>query len=79
MTTETAPGRQLTAQGLSYGDVAVGDWYESDAVAVTEQMIDAFAELTGDRFEIHMSVAGAKHHGFQARVAHGLCCRWWTD
>ncbi|UVK43896.1 MaoC family dehydratase N-terminal domain-containing protein [Mesorhizobium sp. AR07] len=66
-----AAGR-LTAQGLSYGDIAVGDWFETDAVAVTERTIDAFAELTGDRFEIHMSTAGAKRHGFQARVAHGL-------
>ena len=72
MTAETAPGRQLTAQGLSYGEVAVGDWFETGAVAVTEQMIDAFAELTGDRFEIHMSTAGAQRHGFHARVAHGL-------
>jgi 3-hydroxybutyryl-CoA dehydratase len=72
MTVEIATGRQLTAQGLSYGHIAVGDWFETDAVTVTEQMIDAFAELTGDRFEIHMSAAGAERHGFQARVAHGL-------
>ncbi|RRH93312.1 hypothetical protein EH240_29920 [Mesorhizobium tamadayense] len=71
MTAGNAPGR-LIAQGLSYGDIAVGDWYETGAVAVTEQMIESFAELTGDRFEIHMSVAGAQRHGFQARVAHGL-------
>lgn len=72
MTAEAETGRKLTTQGLSYGDVAIGDWLEIGAVAVTEQMIDAFAELTGDRFEIHMSVAGAKRHGFPARVAHGL-------
>lgn len=35
-------------------------------------MIDDFADLTGDRFEIHMSDAAAKRHGFAARVAHGL-------
>ena len=35
-------------------------------------MIDAFADLTGDRFEIHMSDAAARRHGFEARVAHGL-------
>ena len=72
MTAEAAMGRQLTAQDLSYGDIATGDWFETGAVAVTERMIDAFAELTGDGFEIHMSVAGAERHGFPARVAHGL-------
>ena len=31
-----------------------------------------FAELTGDRFEIHMSDASAQRHGFDRQVAHGL-------
>ncbi len=35
-------------------------------------MIDHFAALTGDRFEIHMSDEAALLHGFKARVAHGL-------
>lgn len=35
-------------------------------------MIDSFADLTGDHFEIHMSEEAAKAHGFNARVAHGL-------
>ena len=30
------------------------------------------AELTGDRFEIHMTEAGARRHGFAGRVAQGL-------
>jgi len=72
MTAGAETGRKLTAQGLSYEDVAIGDWYETGTAAVTTQAIDAFAQLTGDRFEIHMSVAGAKRHGFPARVAHGL-------
>ncbi|MBZ9994274.1 MaoC family dehydratase [Mesorhizobium sp. BH1-1-4] len=72
MTAAAGTGRKLTAKSLSYGVVAIGDWYETGAVTITEQMIDAFAELTGDRFEIHMSAAGAERHGFPARVAHGL-------
>ncbi len=65
-------GRRLTATGLSYEGVAVGDWLETPARTVSVAMIDAFAELTGDRFEIHMDDAAARRHGFSARVAHGL-------
>jgi len=39
---------------------------------VTAAVIEAFAEMTGDRFEIHMSDEAALRHGFPARVAHGL-------
>ena len=35
-------------------------------------MIDAFADLTGDRFAIHMTDEGAQALGFARRVAHGL-------
>ena len=35
-------------------------------------MIDAFANLSGDRFGIHMSEVEAARHGFPTRVAHGL-------
>ncbi|WP_299294895.1 MaoC/PaaZ C-terminal domain-containing protein [uncultured Tateyamaria sp.] len=49
-----------------------GDRVQCGTVTVTSGMIDSFAALTGDRFEIHMSEAAAKAHGFDARVAHGL-------
>jgi 3-hydroxybutyryl-CoA dehydratase len=49
-----------------------GDWIETGSATVSDDMIDQFAALTGDRFEIHMSVEGAARHGFPARVAHGL-------
>ena len=55
-----------------YDAVNIGDRIETGAVQVTAEAIDAFAALTGDRFEIHMSDAGAQNHGFPARVAHGL-------
>lgn len=50
----------------------VGDWIDCGSRVVTTAMIDGFADLTGDRFEIHMSDAAAARHGFGARVAHGL-------
>ena len=65
-------GRLLPAGRFGFGDVAQGDVVETGAVTVTAAMIDQFAGMTGDRFEIHMSDAAAQRHGFAARVAHGL-------
>lgn len=58
----------------SYGaaDLVEGDWIDCGCAVITSDEIEAFAELTGDRFEIHMSDAGARAHGFPRRVAHGL-------
>ena len=52
--------------------LARGDRIDCGAMTVTAAMIDTFADMTGDRFEIHMSDAAARRHGFGARVAHGL-------
>jgi acyl dehydratase len=65
-------GKSLTGFGLSYEDVEVGDHFETPSREVTAAVIEAFAEMTGDRFEIHMSDEAALRHGFPARVAHGL-------
>jgi acyl dehydratase len=69
---DEARGRSLTGFGLSYEDVEVGDHFETPSRDVTVAVIDAFAEMTGDRFEIHMSDEAARRHGFPVRVAHGL-------
>lgn len=53
-------------------DVAIGDWIDCGSIAVTSEAILRFAELTGDRFEIHMDDAAAQRHGFVRQVAHGL-------
>ena len=53
-------------------DIVSGDHFLTEYVTVTAQSIDAFAGLTGDRFEIHLSDRGAQRHNFPARVAHGL-------
>ena len=39
---------------------------------MTAADIDGFAELSGDRFEIHMDDDAARSRGFPSRVAHGL-------
>ncbi len=64
---------QLLPPGLyGFGDLEVGDRIETGDVNVTADLIDRFAGLTGDRFEIHMTSEAAQKHGFAARVAHGL-------
>lgn len=60
------PGRY----GLN--DLNPGDWFCTAKRDVTAELIDAFAGLTGDRFEIHMDESAAERHGFAGRVAHGL-------
>lgn len=67
-----AQGKSLTGFELNYEDVEVGDHFETPSREVTVAVIEAFAEMTGDRFEIHMSDEAALRHGFPARVAHGL-------
>ena len=53
-------------------DIKPGDDLSTDYVTVTAQSIEAFAMLTGDSFEIHLSDEGAQRHNFHACVAHGL-------
>ena len=62
----------LAAGHYGFEDVALDDRIETAPLTVTSAMIDAFADLTGDHFEIHDSDAAAQRHGFSARVAHGL-------
>ena len=70
--TGSAPGRRLLPGIYGYGDVGIGDHLETGSCTVSAEMIDRFAELSGDRFEIHMDEAAALRRGFPARVAHGL-------
>jgi acyl dehydratase len=67
-----APGRHLPPGKYRYEDVAIGDHLETGSCTVSAGMIDRFAELSGDRFEIHMDESAAIRRGFRARVAHGL-------
>lgn len=65
-------GRELAATRHPFDAVEAGDWIRTGTVTVTAGAIDAFAELSGDRFAIHMDDAAAKAKGFPGRVAHGL-------
>lgn len=69
--------RQPQTDGLPPGIYGADDLVPGDVVLtgerlVTAAMIDAYAALSGDAFEIHMSEAAAAQHGFPTRVAHGI-------
>ena len=48
-------------------EIGVSDW-----VAITQDMVDQFAQLTGDPVEIHTNVELAKQTPFGGTIAHGL-------
>ena len=63
----------MLARGVyTYDQVQIGDRMLTDWAKLTPQAIDTFAALTQDRFAIHLSDEGARAHGFDRRVAHGL-------
>lgn len=57
---------------LYWDDAVVGAECTSPAVTVTEAMVNAYAELTGDFTPVHVDEAYAKTTPFGTRVAHGL-------
>lgn len=69
---ETHPGRLLPAGEYWYEDVAVGDYFTTAGVTVTEAHVVGFAGLVGDLFDVHMDEEFARSQGFPGRIAHGL-------
>ena len=55
-----------------FDDLALGDRIETGQVQVSAALIEGFARLTNNQFEIFMSAAAARVHGFRGQVAHGL-------
>jgi acyl dehydratase len=72
MTVNATTGRELSAGEYWYEDVESGDGFSTDSVVVTNAQITAFAELSGDHFEVHTSDEFARALGFPSRIAHGL-------
>jgi oxepin-CoA hydrolase / 3-oxo-5,6-dehydrosuberyl-CoA semialdehyde dehydrogenase len=55
-----------------FNELEIGDTVVTDKRTITLQDIEAFAELSGDRFYAHMDKAAAKRNPFfEDRVAHG--------
>lgn len=65
----SADGRITTIEQLRSrigGEIGVGDWLE-----VTQERIDAFAEVTGDHQWIHVDAERCRREGRGGTVAHG--------
>jgi len=54
-----------------YADIAIGD-KASDSRKVTEEVVRAFADATGDFNPVHIDAEFAKTSLFKERVAHGM-------
>ena len=57
---------------LGYGDLAVGDEWESPCRTITETDVTNFAALTGDFNALHVDHEAARRGPFRRPVAHGL-------
>ncbi len=64
--------RRLPPGLYAFETLLPGDHFDTDTTLITPAAIRAFADLTGDGFEIHLSDSGAQAHGFAGQVAHGL-------
>jgi 3-hydroxybutyryl-CoA dehydratase len=64
---------RLLPRGVyGFADLRDDDRIVTGQVTVSAEDIDRFADLSGDRFAIHMSDMAAQEAGFASRVAHGL-------
>ncbi len=60
------------SEDLYWDDAKVGDECVTPAVTVTEAMVNAYAEMTGDFTPVHVDEDYARTTPFGTRVAHGL-------
>ena len=71
MTSRQVGSPAEAAEHRRFADIRVGDVAECE-VEVTGDMIDEYAELTGDTNPLHIDAEFAKHSLFQQRIAHGM-------
>jgi len=64
--------RRLEPGLYAYDDLAVGDYYDTGGIKVTDAHVVAFAGISGDHFDVHVDDEFAQAHGFPGRIAHGL-------
>jgi 3-hydroxybutyryl-CoA dehydratase len=66
--------------GLNYfEDCTVGDSFATGGIVVSESLIQGFAGLSGDFFDLHVDDEFARSLGFKGRVAHGILGLALTD
>jgi len=64
-------GQDHNYQRLSIKQLAVGQFYEA-RFAITNELVERFAEVTGDHNPIHLNEDYAAKSIFKQRVAHGM-------
>jgi len=62
-----------------YEDCAVGDVFATGGIVVSESLIQGFAGLSGDFFDLHVDDEFARRLGYPGRVAHGILGLALTD
>lgn len=62
----------LTPGCYGFDTLDTGNRVETGSREITASLIDGFADVSGDRYAIHMNDAAAQARGFAGRVAHGL-------
>jgi len=62
-----------------YEDCAVGDAFATGGIVVSESLIQGFAGISGDFFDLHVDDEFARRLGYPGRVAHGILGLALTD
>jgi acyl dehydratase len=62
-----------------YEDCAVGDAFTTGGIVMTESLIQGFAGISGDFFDLHVDDEFARRLGYPGRVAHGILGLALTD
>lgn len=55
-----------------FNDLKIGDRINIGSATISAELIDQFADVSGDRYALHMDREFANSLGFEDRVAHGL-------
>lgn len=61
----------MSKSGLCFEDLSLGMTAESETV-VTEAVVQAFADVSGDSNPVHLDAAYAATTPFKERIAHGM-------
>ncbi len=69
---EPAVGRRLAEGRHFFDDICVGDYLETGSAEVTAELIRQYAELSGDRYALHLDDKAANDLGFPGLIAHGI-------
>ena len=64
--------RQLSEGRYCLDDLVAGDRLTTGSVEVTADLIRRYAEVSGDRYTLHLDDEAARDLGFPSLIAHGI-------